>query len=62
MPQATSLSDFPSLPPPGPIVPIEDNVKASESDHYFSEYHGGIMMVAIKIKPTLCNEIRVLVH
>ena len=43
------------FPSPSPIIPIEGNAKTPELDHHFNEYHGGIMMVAIKIELTLCN-------
>ena len=51
-----AIYDFPPLPPPGPIAPIEGSAKASEPDHRFNEYHGGIMMVAKKIEATLCKK------
>lgn len=50
-----AIYDFPPLPPPGPILPIDGNAKAPEPDHRFNEYQGGIMMVSKKIEATLCN-------
>ena len=51
-----AIYDFPPLPPPGPILPIDGNAKALEPDHRFNEYQGGIMMVSKKIEAALCNE------